>query len=323
MGTPDEPGDEERGPLSPAEQPIRQPESVAPGASLAAQSAQPAALGFPLRRETVTLSRVMSRASEAWSTDIGTWVLAMVLCLMVGLGIPMLFGLVLGLFDLFSGSSQGDAANALSRGLGIGVQILQALIQGILYMGALAMAIHALHGGPAQVGKLFSQVPKIWKYLIQSFVVSIPLITLFALIVGVAYFGSGIDLDSPMDLVTQQMGPSVVLAALVASPLVIYALLGVFFGVAELVYNDDAGPIQALASAWRIARGKRWLMLGVLSIAWMIAFASFLFCGIGALFGVPFALLMTATLYLGLRNGAEVSPARTDSTLGRSIASGS
>ncbi len=323
MGTPDEPGDEERGPLSPADDPVRQPESATASSALDTEAA---ALAFPLRREAVTLSRVLSRASEAWSNDIGTWVLAMVLGLMIGLGIPFLFGLVLSLFDLFSGSTQSDpdgAASALSQGLGIGAQILQTLVQGILYMGALAMAIHAVHEGPAQVGKLFSQVQKIWKYLILSFLVSAPLVALFALIVGVAYLSSGIDLDSPMDLVTQQMGPGVLLGCLVTAPFVIYALLGLFFGVTELVYNDDASAVQALTNSWRIARGKRWLMLGVLSIAWLIAGGSVLFCGVGALFGFPFALLMTAALYLGLRNGAEVSTARTDSTLGRPTASGS
>jgi hypothetical protein len=61
-----------------------------------------------------------------------------------------------------------------------------------------------------------------------------------------------------------------------------------------------------------------------LSIAWLIAFGSTMLCGVGALFGFPFALLMSAALYLGLRNGADDVPeARTSSTLDRPTAAGS
>lgn len=323
MGTPEDPEDEGRAPLSPMEGDARAeaPSPAATSGVLEPATREPASLAFPLRREAVNLSQVMSRASEAWSSDIGTWVLAMFLCLIIGIGVPFFFG---ALLTMLSPSDPSSPSGALFSGLGAGVQILQAIIQGILFMGVFAMAIHALHGGPAQVGKLFSQAQKIWKYLIQSFLVSVPLLLLAAVVAGIAYAVSGIDLDSPMDLVVEQMAPTVSIATLVATPFVIYALLGVAFGVPELVFNDDAGPLQALRGSWRIARGKRWLMMGVLSIAWLIAFGSTMLCGVGALFGFPFALLMSAALYLGLRNGADDVPeARTSSTLDRPTAAGS
>jgi len=40
-------------------------------------------------------------------------------------------------------------------------------------------------------------------------------------------------------------------------------------------------------------------------------------CGIGLLFGGPLAILLFGALYLALRNGADVPPARTSTTLGR------
>ena len=99
-------------------------------------------------------------------------------------------------------------------------------------------------------------------------------------------------------------------------PLYVYVIAGIAFMQAELAFNDDAGPIDAIIYSWRIARGRRWRIIGVGLIA-MLIWMSAMLCGIGLLFGAPFVLLLFAALYLALRNGADVPPANTATTLGR------
>ncbi len=107
------------------------------------------------------------------------------------------------------------------------------------------------------------------------------------------------------------------ITALVAAPVYIYVILGLLFAQVELAFNDDAGPIDAIIYSWRIARGKRLSIFGVAVISTFIFLGSLMLCGIGVLFGAPLATLLFGALYLALRNGADVPPANTATTLGR------
>ena len=93
-------------------------------------------------------------------------------------------------------------------------------------------------------------------------------------------------------------------------------LLGIVFAVNELTYDDAVGVVESVVRSWRIASGRRWLIFATLFIAGMVTLASLMLCGVGVLFGGPFATLMMAALYLALRNGADVPEADTTSTLG-------
>lgn len=275
---------------------------------------------FALMRQTVTVGDLVSKGSAAWQRDVGTWVLATVLMLLIGFGIPFALGLVVGLFGaLLSGGDPHPAAAALITGLQVGVQILQTVIQGVLGMGFYAMAIHALHGKPTPIGALFSQINKAVKYVLQVLAIWIPLAAVFAAIGAAVFFLSvgSIDLNMPLDDAFQIAKPALLIFFVVSLPIYVYIFLGIVFAQLELTYNDSAGPIEAVVYSWRIARGRRWLVLGVTIISALIAFGSMLLCGIGFLFGGPLATLILAALYLALRNGADVPPPDTQSTLGR------
>ncbi len=275
---------------------------------------------FALARQTVTIGDLVSKASAAWRRDVGTWVLAMVLMLLIGFGIPFALGLVVGVFGaLLPGSDPQPAAKALMTGLQVGVQILQTIIQGVLGMGLTAMAIHALHGRPTPIGSLFSQINKAFKYILQVLAIWIPLAAVFAAIGAAVFFLSvgSIDLDMPLEDAFQIAKPGLLIFLVVSLPIYVYIFLGIVFAQFELTYNDSAGPVEAVLYSWRIARGRRWLVLGITIISGLIAFGSMLLCGIGFLFGGPLATLILTALYLALRNGAEVPPADTGSTLGR------
>lgn len=284
----------------------------------------PTGMGLPIDRQTVTLSHVISAASDAWRRDIGIWILATVICVLIGLGLPILLQALMGLFGVLLGGGEEPtgAAKALLDGIDFGIQILQILVRGVLFMGYWAMALQAMNGKPAAVGALFSQIRKVWKYLLQSVVILIPVI-LFGAIVGAIVYGTfvgPIDSDMPLEEAIRRVGPATAVSIAVALPFCVYYALGVFFALTELVFNDRAGAIEAIVYSWRIVRGRRWLTLGVIVIAGLISAGSVMLCGVGVLFGAPFAVLIATALYLALRHGADVPEAVTTSTLGPTVA---
>ena len=279
--------------------------------------ARPTGPVFPLTRNDYSLADLLSRASEAWSRDLGAWVLAMVLYMLIGVGVPMMLGFFTGLFSGLQGG--GSDWSGVRIGLEALVQVAQLVLSAIFTLGFWAMALRGLHDQPARVGALFSQLSKIWKYILQSLVIVLGLfliITPILLIIFLAFVGP-VDRSTPMSEIWDSAGRPLAIAFALGAPVYIYAILGILFSQVELAFNDDAGPIDAIIHSWRIARGKRWSILGVSFIAGLIMSGSLMLCGIGVLFGAPFATLLIGALYLALRQGADVPRANTATTLGR------
>lgn len=276
---------------------------------------RPVEPAFPLTRTDYSLSDLLSRASEAWSRDLGAWVLAVVLYVLIGIGIPMM----LGFFTGFFGGFQGSGWSGLRITIEAATQIIQLVLSAIFTLGFWAMALRGLHGEPARVGALFSQLSKIWKYILQSLALGLGLLLIIAPIIVIIFlaFVGPVDRSTPMSEIIESAGMPLAITVVVAAPLYIYAILGLVFAQVELAFNDDAGPIDAIIYSWRIARGKRWSILGVLLISTLIFMGSLMLCGIGVLFGAPLATLLTGALYLALRQGADLPPANSATTLGR------
>lgn len=282
---------------------------------------RPAEPGFALTRDNVTLTDLLSRASEAWSRDLATWVLAMLLYWLLGFGIPFALNIVWGLLSTIQ-EANGEASTAFTA-VNIIVQILLQVVQWVLSaiftLGLWAMAVRGLCGQPMSVGVLFSQLSKIWKYVLQSLAVALGavLILLPLLVIIFLMFVGPVDLDTPMSEIVDDAGIPFAVASLVLLPFYVYIATGIAFMQAELAYNDDAGPIEAILHSWRIARGRRWRIIGIGLLAGLIVMGSAMLCGVGLLFGAPLATLLFGALYLALRQGADVPPANTGTTLGR------
>ncbi|MGB5266130.1 MAG: hypothetical protein WBN30_06060 [Polyangiales bacterium] len=282
---------------------------------------RPIKLGFTLSRDRVGLTDLLSRASEAWSRDLGSWVLAMLLYGLLGMGIPFALNLGWGLVSAFQKS--GADASAMFVAVDIIVQIalylVQLVISGVFTLGLWAMAIRGLHGQRTTVGTLFSQLSKVGKYIVQTLAVFLgaALVILPIVVIVWLVFVGPVDLETPMSEIMDDAGKPFALATLLLLPLYVYIVTGIAFIQAELAFNDDAGPIEAIVYSWRIARGKRWPIIGVGLLSMLIFGGSAMFCGVGLLFGAPLATLLFAALYLGLRNGADVPPANTTTTIGR------
>jgi len=281
----------------------------------------PAEPAFPIARDNVTLTALLSRASDAWSRELATWVLAILLYGLLGLGIPFALGMVWGFLSTIQEASGEPSAmfSAVNVIVQIVLQVLQLVLAAVFTLGLWAMAVRALHGHRTTVGVLFSQLSKIWKYILQSLAVGLGAILIILPIVIIVFlvFVGPVDLDTPMNEILDDAGPPFGIASLVLLPLYVYVIAGIAFMQAELAFNDDAGPIDAIIYSWRIARGRRWRIIGVGLIAMLIWMGSAMLCGIGLLFGAPFVLLLFAALYLALRNGADVPRANTATTLGR------
>ena len=298
-------------------EPPNEPAAPAPGPL----ESRPAELGFTLSRDGVALTDLLSRASETWSRDLGSWVLAMLLYWLIGMGVPFALSLTWGMVSAFQTS--GPDTNAMFVAVDVIVQVVlylvQLVISGVFTLGLWAMAMRGLHGKRTTVGTLFSQLSKVGKYVVQTLVVFVGIALIIFPVVVIVWlvFVGPVDLETPMSEIMDDAGGPFAWATLLLLPLYVYIVTGIAFIQAELAFNDDAGPIEAIVYSWRIARGKRWRIIGVGLLAGLIFMGSAMFCGIGLLFGAPFATLLLAALYLALRNGADVPAANTATTLGR------
>lgn len=271
---------------------------------------RPVETGFVLNRDNVTLSDLLSRASEAWSRDLGIWVLAFLLYGFINVGIPGAMSLLWGIVSAFQqgNGEPGAMFSAVNVIVQVVLQLVQVALTAVFTLGLWCMAIRGIQGERATIGMLFSQVSKIWKYVAQAIVVGLGavLIVLPILLIVLLAFVGPVSLDTPMPEVLEKAGPPFGLASLVLLPLYVYLISGIAFMHAELTLNDDAGPIDAILYSWRIAHGRRWRIIGTGLLVGFIWLGSMMFCGIGLLFGGPFATLAFAALYLALRNGADV-----------------
>jgi hypothetical protein len=282
---------------------------------------RPAKLGFTLGREQVALTDLLSRASEAWSRDLASWVLAMLLYWLLGMGIPFALGIVWKIVSgvMSSGGDTGGLFTAVDAVVQATLYVVQLAISGVFALGLWAMAIRGLHGKPVTVGALFSQLSKVGKYILQSLAVALAAILIVLPIVVVIWlmFIGPVDLNTPINEIVDDAGKPFAIVTAVLFPVYIYVVIGISFMQAELAFNDDAGPIEAIIYSWRIAKGKRLRIFAVGLLAGLIAIGSAMLCGIGLLFGAPLSTLIFAALYLGLRNGADVPAANSATTLGR------
>jgi len=282
---------------------------------------RPAVMGFALSRDSVTLTDLLSKASNAWSRDLATWVFAMLLYWLLGFGIPFALNVVWTFFTaLQEGSGEAGAAfTAVNVIVQAVMYLIQLALSAIFTLGVWAMAVRGLHGEPMSVGVLFSQLSKIWKYVLQSLAVLVGAILVLLPLVVIIFllFVGPVDLNTPMNEIIDDAGRPFAIALAALLPVYVYVATGIAFMQAELAFNDDAGPIDAVLYSWRIARGKRWRIIGVGLLAGLIAAGSAMLCGIGLLFGAPLSALLFGALYLALRQGADVPRANTGTTLGR------
>lgn len=245
---------------------------------------------FPLRREGF---RWLELPAFAFGVYRRNWLLLTAALILVATGVTLVQGASFIVQILLA--DQVMVALMLQTLL----VVPQVLVQGVLTLGLLTIAVRVTRGEPADLSLLVNSYRKLGSFLLQGLLLNMALLPAVML----ALLPAGIVLLLLPD------ASSVAITALgLTTPLALIALgyvaLGVAFASMEIVAQPQVGAVDGIKNSWAIARSHR---LGILACGVLGAFAIVLgamACGVGAVFGFGYALVLYATVYLTLRNGA-------------------
>jgi hypothetical protein len=193
--------------------------------------------------------------------------------------------------------------------------LVQMVVQGVMGLGMMRVAFDVLEGGGVDIGRLFSQWTKAWRYVVTMLLVVVvlvlPLMLLFFVLAFVGAVAGGVsvaDMLAGGEAVRSKATvlPGVILGAgFVSFVPLLYFSVPLYLLQAELTFNDDVTPVQALRNCYALARGERLSIVGVLLISAVVGFVGLLACCVGLLPALALGQLLLAGLYLSLRNGSE------------------
>lgn len=231
--------------------------------------APPNNYGYP-QRSPVSLD-VIGEAWTLFSRDMGTWIVAQLVCGAIG------FGGYLAMLAIIFGSTAllgGGRGNNISTGSGI-LFGLVLFITYVLYILALLFVSAGLHrlatkqirGQPISIADLFSVTDCFVKFLILSILMG------FAVLIGELFF---------------------------IIPGLIFA--GLFMLAPMLLIDGGLSPIEAMKKSWEALKSD-WLMATVVYFVLVIvASLGAAACGVGLLFTMPLLYLGTAIIYRDVFN---------------------
>lgn len=192
-------------------------------------------------------------------------------------------------------------------------QVIGALVnlpvQGVALVGLYRVLLDVLEGRRADLGRMFSQLHLLPKYLVQQAVlfvtVTVPMLMVYGFAGFMALRASGVDLaEFSVRDVDRLFSPTVVAtvgAAVAVVGVVSLVLLPVLlFAVPELMVSD-CGPLEALRRGWVLGQGQRLRVIGYTFVTGLIWFAGVLACCVGFLAALPVGLLLLLSLFLALR----------------------
>jgi len=113
-------------------------------------------------------------------------------------------------------------------------------------------------------------------------------------------------------------GRELALVAVFGGAGVLTFIPALYFGIplylmqAELTFNEDVSPTQALRNCYTLAHGERLSIFGVSLLVGLLVFGGMLACCVGILPALALGQLLLGGLYLALRNGS-MALAGTDS----------
>lgn len=264
---------------------------------------------FPLRRDTWTFSALWDYCFEAFKRD---WLMLSVAAL-VFLAVSTVANIT---SNIASTVLQNSDAWVVGGILLIISMIVQTAVQGVMGLGMLRVAFDVLEGGGVDIARLFSQYTKVGRYLVMVLLVTVmlvlPLILLFLVLMFIGLVAVGVSMDqvAASQMFENLSGPAVVGVFVVAG--LITVIPAMYFGLplylmqAELAFNDDVSPMQALRNCYALARGERLSIFGVSLVAGLMAFMGVLACCVGLFPALALGQLLLGGLYLALRNGAEL-----------------
>lgn len=258
---------------------------------------------FPLTRDGYTLDGLLSysidRFKEHWVT----------LCVATLIFFGVTFGMyfVSNVLTVLITASGEDSFAAMMAAQWTGA-LIQMVLQIWIQMGLMAICLDVLEGREVDLTRLFSQADKLLGAILVSFIYNLVGIAFFLPVIGVAFYfvlqlGVTMVMDPAemLDAVSGLPWLELSAGALLLSIPYTYIMLGLTYAVPVMVHRGH-GPIDGIREGWRLARGKRMSMLGILSVAMLIGMAGVVACCVGVVVTVPAATVLFMALYLALEN---------------------
>jgi len=270
---------------------------------------------WPFSRDAYSFDGIWTQALERFKAE---WIM-----LSVSVLILMAVGMVAGIFNSIF---QTVARLAIGeRGGTMGIiwvtvvstlmsQLVSMIIQGTFTMGLFRIIIDVLQGKKADVGRILTQLPKLPRYIVQTFLffvmIGLPMLLYVVLLGVVASVVTGVGLSDPSNFARLFKGAGIgvlVIGFLAALPIIYYFTLPLMFATMELVYGDSP-PVESIRRAFVIARGHRWSIIGFGLISLLVVLVGLLACCVGIIPAVALVYMLLVGLYLSLRNGSGLPP---------------
>lgn len=254
---------------------------------------------WPYERSGMDLGDILQ---FAWDKFQPQW-LQISLAQLIFYGVLMTFNFITQFLQV--GAAAVDNSGAAVGFVMFGAMILQQVATGVLTLGIIAVSFDALRGETIDLSRIFSQLGKLGKYLVQLLVM-IAVFLIPAGLVGLMVAGA-IAAFQPSEMpfdVPETMGYVLIAAATVSVIPLIWLGMGFTFMTQELVFDDSVGAVEAIKRSFTVIKGFRlWaialgFVMGLLSIAGMLA------CCVGILPAMGLAQMMLCAFYFTLRNGS-------------------
>jgi hypothetical protein len=275
--------------------------------------------GFRFSRTDHDFSRLWEVIVEAFKRE---WVMLSVAALIVfGAVVALSFvtQIASSVLSLIVGAQSTGAVIAVTV-ISMGInQFVQGVGYGALLMGYTRMIFDVVQGRPADLARLFSQLPKLGTYLVQfvlvQLLITVPIVMYFGLSLLLAIklggyslpsFAGGTDPDAVLDLFKGVL-PVVGGAYLLGIVPMLWVGLPTLLIVPEIVYGN-AGAWESITRSFRLASGHRVSIFGYALLGFVLLVVGIFACCVGVLPAFAVFQLLITVKYLALRNGADLPP---------------
>lgn len=260
---------------------------------------------FPFTRDDFDFGRLWEHVFELWKRE---WLMVSVAVLVFML-LPSVvivpIGAVAGMAQVLLGAMAKDPAAMTA--VAIAMQLvtfgLSFAAQAVVQLGLSRVMLDALTGRPIDVGRMFSQLPKVWRAIGVTLLFGL-VVFLVAAAPMVAFVGAVFAKSSPdAGLAFGALGSGTIVLLLVAFVFTFIGTLVWTIAIDELAYAD-CGAIEAVKRAWALLDGMKMRGLGYLFVGFLVAFVGFLACCVGMLPALGLTHLLTTGFFLCLRFGS-------------------
>ncbi len=255
---------------------------------------------FPLSRDAWSVTELWSTCWAAFSRE---WLMLSVgvfILLAVGGASGGLNGGLTGREDLLKHWP------ALVGGLVV-AQVISFLVTSVFELGFVRLTLDALAGRSVDLGRLFSQLSKVGRYLLQKLLMmamALAFMVVAAGLIGALALVFGATSLEVIRAEPERLAMPVGLGILLLVVPAYYLFLPLTFGTHELVYNEGVDVMTSLRNCYTLTHGHRLNLFGVTLLGGLVVFAGLLACCIGIVPAFAFVRLMLTGLYLTLRNGS-------------------